>query len=92
MWLNLRKLIVRKAYLSGSQCRLSFFLLAVSIFFCESLAYSKDKRYNRNNSCHNCTKKHNAFVSCQRRPLRSNEFGGSAYHHRGVIVIYYINV
>lgn len=55
MWLNLRKLIVRKAYLSGSQCRL-FFLLAVSIFFCESLAYSKDKRYNRNNSCHNCTR------------------------------------
>ena len=68
------------------------FLLVVIFFFVESLAYSKDKRCNRNNCCHDRTKKHYAFVSCHSRPPRSSEFGGSAYHHRGAGVIYYIYV
>ncbi len=33
------------------------FLLVVIFFFVESLAYSKDKRCNRNNCCHDRTKK-----------------------------------
>ena len=61
-WLNLRFSFSKSLHEVAVQCRLSFFLVAFCVFFCEC-PYIKNKRCNRNECRHNCTKKHNAFVS-----------------------------